>query len=375
MTHREIVDIIVKWCNAVLLGNGQATLTDLTAKEWNRLLYFASIQGVLPVIVHFLKNQNIQDEETRMVILEWYASAMESQQRYHMRQKTMRSMAKMFAEEGIDVMFLKGAALAQMYPMPELRAFNDIDYYLYGQSQKGIAVMAKKGIENSAYYHHHTQASLNGILLENHYDFVERINHRCDLVLDDALKALAASEGHSLKADFLGDDIDNAYLMTPTMNAIFLMRHMSAHFVGETIPLRMLYDWCLFLRCSGKDVDWKLVDRLYEESDMTTFAGIIQQLMKERLGVEFADCKQNTVDKKYVDSLWDSIIFPPKQDPYRKFSLRYYIFEARVFWDNRWKHRLVYPDESQTKLFFKYTWLGIKKMLGLVKLEDAEDNH
>lgn len=77
-------------------------------------------------------------------------------------------------------------------------------------------MMKKHGIENSAYCHHHTQASLNDILIENHYDFVERVNHKCDIVLNDLLKEMADKEGYLLRTDFLEEDVKNAYLITLT---------------------------------------------------------------------------------------------------------------------------------------------------------------
>ena len=326
-------------------------LPSLKAKDWDKVLTLAAEQGVLPVIIPLLTNIAFDDRDSRMMLVEWYAIAQQNEQRYAMRLDVMQYLAKIFGQDGIDIMFMKGAVLAQLYPEPTWRVFNDIDYYLFGKSERGNEVLKKHLIESSAYYHHHTQASLNGILLENHYDFVERVNHRCDIILDDALKALAVKEGRSVKASFLGDDITNAYVMTPTMNAIFLMRHMSAHFVSETIPLRMLYDWALFLKHHEKDVDWRLVIDLYDRSGMSEFAGLIQYLLKTKLGVEYAE----------------SIICPPEQDPYKKFGFRYYIFEAKTFMKNRWKHQIVYPGESYAWLFCKYTWLGTKKMLGLLK--------
>ena len=279
-------------------------------------------------------------------------------------------MAKLFEKEGLDIMFMKGATLAQLYPNPEWRVFSDIDYYLYGKSEQGIEAMARHGIENSAYYHHHTQASLNKVLLENHYDFVERVNHKCDIVLDDALKALAEKEGKTIPATFLGEDIRNAYVMTPTMSAIFLMRHMSAHFVGETIPLRQLYDWALFLQKYAKDVDWALVKNLYDQSGMARFSGIIQQILRSHLEFECKDCPIASGKHEDVEKVWNSAVFPPKHDPYKKFSLKYYLFETKTFFANRWKHKIVYPGESFALLFFKYTWLGIKKMTGTLKVEN-----
>ena len=367
MKKTEIVDIITDICNCILLKGQKPMLPSLKAKDWDKVLTLAAEQGVLPVITPLLIDLTFDEEASRMMLVEWWSIAQSNQQDYKLRKNIMREMASMFAKEGVDILFMKGGTLAQLYPEPTWRVFSDIDYYLFGKSEQGIAILKQHGIENSAYYHHHTQASLNGVLLENHYDFVERVNHHCDIILDDALKALAEKEGRSVKASFLGDDITNAYVMTPTMNAIFLMRHMSAHFVGETIPLRMLYDWALFLKHHTKDVDWRLVTELYDKSGMTEFAGLIQYLLKTKLGVEYAECPVFPFDEEKAGKLWKSIIYPPEQDPYKKFSFRYYIFEAKTFWKNRWKHQIVYPGESYSWLFCKYAWLGTKKMLGLLK--------
>ena len=367
MKRKEIADITLKLCNDMLLRKKQPSFPYLSAKEWDQILTFASMQGVLPVITPLFADFETEDVQLRSVLVQWYVSSLEKHQGYKLRIFNMREMAELFEKEGLDVMFMKGATLAQLYPHPEWRMFSDIDYYLYGKSEQGIEAMAKKGIENSAYYHHHTQASLNNVLLENHYDFVERVNHKCDIILDDALKELAAREGKTMPATFLGDDIKNAYTMTPTMCAIFLMRHMSAHFVGETIPIRMLYDWALFLEKYCKSVDWPLVLRLYDESGMAVFASIIQQLLCKYLDYENKDCPIIQGKSEDAERIWTSIIFPPKRDPYKKFSLKYYFFETKTFFRNRWKHKIVYPGESYTLLLFKYIWLGTKKMTGQLK--------
>ena len=367
MKRKELVEIAIGLCNKVLLKREQPELPELSAKDWARMLTLASMHGVLPVITPLFADYEAEDERLRGVLLEWYVTSLQNHQRYQLRVCNMREMAKLFEEEGLDVMFMKGAALAQLYPKPEWRVFSDIDYYLYGKSEQGIEVMARNGIKNSAYYHHHTQASLNNVLLENHYDFVERVNHKCDVMLDDALKALAEKEGHTMKADFLGKDVNNAYLMTPTMNAIFLMRHMSAHFVSESIPLRMLYDWALFLNKYAGEVDWDYAVPLYERSGMTRFARIIMMILKDRLEFECKDCPLELGEQADAERVWESIIYPPGRDPYKGGTFRYYLFETRTFLQNKWKHEIVYPGESFVGLFFKYAWLGMKRMTGMLK--------
>lgn len=364
MKRMERADVIVGICNDVLLKGTKPTLPDLSVSEWEQTLEEASAQGVLPVVIGGMDNgQAAGGTKMGEQLLQWIGELLQNEQNYKMRLYVMRELTTLFGKAGLDILFLKGATLAQLYPKPEWRVFSDVDYYLFGESERGIKLLAEQGIENSEYYHHHTQASLNGVLLENHYDFVERVNHKCDVILDDALKALAEKEGRTMRAEFLGKDLKNAYLMTPTMNAIFLMRHMSAHFVSESIPLRMLYDWALFLKKYAGEVDWNYVMTLYEKSGMMKFVGIIMTILKMHLEFECVACPVVLGKQAEAGRVWESIINPPAPDPHDKFTLRYYLFEARTFFANRWKHKLVYPGESFVWLFFKYAWLAVRMML------------
>ena len=285
------IEWIIDRCNEVLFGfnKGQDPVSSLKIQELDRILVEAARHGVLPIIVKYFETQKIEDKSLRQLILKWYGDANLCRQNYQIRLLAMHELAEMFAKESLDVMFFKGAAMAQLYPTPDWRVFSDIDFYLYGEWKKGVEVMEQHGIKNRPYDHHNTEATLHGVLLENHYDFVERLNHRLNLVVDDELKKMAREEGRSMKAAFLGDHLTNVYRMTPTMNAVFLMRHMSAHFVSESIPLRMLNDWILFLKHHAKDVDWKRVMQLYEKSGMTEFVGIIMELIRQHFHIGFPD--------------------------------------------------------------------------------------
>lgn len=153
--------------------------------------------------------------------------------------------------------------------------------------------------------------------------------------------------------------------MSPTMNAIFLMRHMAAHFFSESVALRMLYDWALFLKKYAKEVDWKLVLPLYEKAGMPKFSRMIQEILISKLGWDFSDCPIEPINDAMTERIWKSIIESPESNPYRMNSIRYLIYEAKVFYANRWKHGLVFKDESYWYLFYSYTWQHLKKKIGL----------
>lgn len=376
MNKQEIlIETIVGICAQVLFadktGVSDDRLPELSAKEWDNLLSLASMHGDLPIVMQLFESRKVEDKDVRKVILKWYAVAQGNKQRYQVRLQTIRELAEMFAEEGMDMMVFKGAALAQLYPTPDWRVFSDIDFFLYGEWKKGVEVMDRHGVKNRPFYHHNTEATLNGVLLENHYDFVERLNHRLNLVLDDELKKMAQEEGKTMKATFLDDHVKNVYMMTPTMNAVFLMRHMSAHYVSESIPLRMLNDWILFLNHHAKDVDWKRVCDLYEKSGMTEFVGIVMELIRQHYHIEFPDVPIAPVANEHTAKVWESIVFPPDINPHKKFSISYFVYETKTFLGNRWKHQIVYPGESYFLLSLHYAWSVIKKKLGLLKVKEG----
>ena len=373
--QEKLIEIIVWICAQVLFSDKtrglDSQLPDLSAKEWENLLSIASMHGVLPVVMQLFENGQIENKEIKKVFLKRYAVAQKNIQRYQVRIQTIHELAEMFAEEGLEMMVFKGAALAQLYPTPEWRVFSDIDFYLYGEWKKGVEVMNRHGVKNRPFYHHNTEATLNGVLLENHYDFVERLNHRLNLVLDDELKKMAQEEGKTTKATFLDDSVKNVYMMTPTMNAVFLMRHMSAHYVSESIPLRMLNDWILFLNCHAKDVDWKRVCELYEKSGMTEFVGIVMELIRQHFHIEFPDVPISLIANEHTTMVWDSIVSPPGINPHKRYSISFFVYETKTFLDNRWKHQIVYPGESYFLLSLHYAWSVLKKKLGLLKMKEG----
>lgn len=370
--HKILKDIIIPICNGILFPNENRAVVDgigsLSTNMWEKALRESSIHGMLPVVIRFFEGKSVENKQLKMVVLKNYVVAQGNRSRYQKRLQCMRDLSEMLASENIDVMFFKGAVLAQLYPEPEMRAFNDVDFFLYGDSSKGIEVMSHHGINNEASYHHHTKAVYQGVLLENHYDFLERINHQSDVLVDDELKRLVAEEGKNMKVHFMGDEVQNAYEMTPTMNAIFLMRHMLGHFASETIPLRMLYDWAIFLKHDGDKVDWNRVIVIYEKSGTSTFAGVIQTILRLYLSVDIGDCPIKEVDGQIVDKVWDSIQNPPAMNPYKQFSFRFFVFETKVYIENRWKYELAYPHESYFMLSLHYAWSIIKRKLGLLKV-------
>ena len=361
-------DCILRLCADLLFKQEEfdcKMMEKWTPEEWSFAYHFAASHGLLPIIASLFNRINISDPESKCIILAWFADVEALKGKYLLRLEIMKWLASLLQEKGFDIMFLKGATLAQFYSQPEWRCFSDVDYYLYEKSEVGICLLEKWGFKTHYYAHHHTQTSYKGVLLENHYDFFDCTNHRCNITLNVEMKKLAEIEGKKYHFCFDDNTITNAYCMTPTMNAIFLMRHMSAHFVAETIPFRMIFDWALFLVKQSHEIDWNKVIVLYKESGMMTFAEYIQYIIERKLHVSVEGCLITPRYSCDVDKIWASIINIPKINPYPENCIMYDLFEAKTFFRNHWKHKIVYPKESYVKLFLSLFWINIKRKMNL----------
>ncbi len=73
------------------------------------------------------------------------------------------------------------------YPNPAHRPCGDIDIWLYGEQEKGDKLLQKKGIAIDSSHHHHTVFHVNGVMVENHYDFINIHAHLSSRTLEQEL--------------------------------------------------------------------------------------------------------------------------------------------------------------------------------------------
>lgn len=280
------------------------------------------------------------------------SAILKQEQRYRKQLSVLDDISALFNKEGIRLLLIKGIGISLLYPIPEHRDSCDIDYYLFGDSQRGIDCLEKCGCPSVFSSHHHSKTTYHGVSLENHYDFLDRINHKCNRMLDDNLKQMAAA-GNLRRLSLPGHDFKNVFLPSATMNAIFLMRHMSGHFAAEGILIRHFIDWALFLNNNSKEIDWDVVIDLYCKSGMMEFAQRTQYIITDIIKIPVPNVPIEGKKGTLSDRIWRDTL-EKSLNPHKKHSLSFYIFELGTFFKSKWKYRLVYPGESYIGLFFSY---------------------
>lgn len=132
-------------------------------------------------------------------MLRWAVNTDRIERQFAHRQRALEDLAAFYASHGIRLMLLKGAGLAALYPVPAHRPCGDIDIWLYGRQREADRLVREElRIAVSNDVHHHTIFSYKGVMIENHFDFLNLWSHRSNRELERHLHRFAEKEGGRL---------------------------------------------------------------------------------------------------------------------------------------------------------------------------------
>ena len=208
---------------------------------------------------------------------------------------------------------------------------------------------------------HHTTFDVDGIMVENHYDFVNTQTHASNARLERLFKQYAAQPGESVAVGGVA-----VYLPSEQLNALFLLRHAAVHFAAINIGLRHVVDWCVFVaHCHGR-VDWTALYAAAREAGMVGFLDCLNAVCIDYLGLDAPSLPAFERDAELEKRVLDEILSPAFSGERPEGLLRVVRFKARRWWTNRWKHRLVF-DEGLAGAFVRSAWAHLKRPQSIVK--------
>lgn len=365
LTKQERLILI---CNEVLFGakSVQKGLFQFTASELEEVCDYAQGHGLMVILASSFDQIDTSEEETtdlQDTKIGYFLLAKDIKAQYRDMKESAIMLARMLQDNGLDVMFMKGATLAQFYPKKSWRNCSDIDCYLYGRQQEVFEVLRKAQVDVYDTHMYHGHAELKDVSIELHQQFLEVGEVRTNAVVQEALASLAETEGRKYPSQWLPEDIHRAYDMTPTMNAIFLLRHMSKHFVWETVLLRQLYDWGLFLKHQGHLVNWQRVEQVYEEAGMTDFARRILAIVTDRMKMPVGDCCPLTpLDDQWTELMWQTIYSIAELSPFYKIPIIRGFYRRSEFLRNKWRFHITYSRDSYWRTWW-YVFLRAFKTI------------
>ncbi len=280
---------------------------------------------------------------------QWLSYSLQVEQDYEAYREKLQGLAAFYNEEGFRMLVMKGYGLSLDYPTPSHRPTGDIDLYLFGRgAEADERVKERMGIAVNQEGDKHSRFTFRGLSVENHATFLNVTEHRRLQPIEQFL------EQDALNADevFVGDA--KICVPTVTMNAIFLPRHMAAHFLYEGIPLKQLVDWAVFLDRHSHEVDWKLVRLLAENAGHFKLFRALNGIVSSHLGVPAERLPAWGQDPTLEERVWQDILLPQKDLAARSLSERFL-----DYFRTRWKFRITY-QESFFLYFLRHVWAFVR---------------
>ena len=333
------------------------------ALEWSTL-FGLSVKQCVPFVVLDGLNKSLVSADLpgkgvgKTDKLKWLGMLLNMERQYARHESIVAALAAVYQSAGYRMMLLKGYGLSKYWPIPNHRPTGDIDIYLMYMDSDGkdkcqpawkcadLMMKEKFGVEIDNSHHHHSVFTYKGIMVENHYDFINVHSHRSNQWIENEFKTLALTGSE----EYTFDNGAKLLFPSPLLNCLFVARHNACHFAAEHLNLRQLLDWALFVEKRNEDMDWDYFWSTAKKMGMEKFVLCMAFIAIEQLSFEksifhipdeymdFQKCEHDLIDK-----VFDDILHPTDEGNDGK-GLVYVVRRFKLWKRNLWKHRIVYSD-------------------------------
>lgn len=366
---------------SIFQSNSPELLTTLSADQWRALYALSVEQGVLAMVWDKIQC----DDQAKAILasiprdlkIKWALNVDRIEEKYARQKGVIEKLARFFAEHGIKIMIIKGYGLSLNFPVPHHRPCGDIDLWFFRESHSSDGHVVRTVVQAEADEllrkhlniridedeHHHTVSYVDGVMLENHYDFINIHAHRSNRVIEQHLQEFVKGELETV-------DVNGAtiYLPSPDFHALFLLRHSAAHFAAEKIGIRHLLDWSYFVEKYSSKIDWVLLEKIATEMNMHRFLHAMNAICVDYLSLDSKYLPAFSRDPKLEKRVLNEILHPEFDEEFPQGAglVRSLCFKFRRWWANRWKHNIVYC-EGLFETFFVQLWSHLLKPKTLTK--------
>lgn len=332
-------ELLLELLRCAMFGTTPEALNfeDLSDSDWREIYTTAVKQGVLALAFDGVKRLPKESQPPFDVKIQWGYNIERASRRYETSRKALHKLAQLLGKHGMETMVIKGYGMSLYYPTPSQRHFGDIDIYLFDRFDDATQALRSEGIKIDDSYYRHYEFFLDGINVESHRLFVETRINDINNNIETELQALALESSRDTECPEIR-------LPSPDFNALYLARHSSWHFARESISLRDLCDWTLFLTHEATNIDMDAFMRRIRENRLEKFVSIITDICREHLGLQV----ELPVAEHYPDlcrRVMDDILSFDNTLKYAKYGpLKKMAVKSRVRLKRKWCYDEVGPD-------------------------------
>lgn len=321
----------------------------LLSTNWTEVGELASRQGVLAFILDAVSLLPKAVQPDRQLLKKWLGEVLAQESNYKKHAETISDLSTFFDDHGVKMMLLKGWGLSLNYPCPYYRPAGDVDIWLYGDQEKGDALLKEEKDIHPIKSSHHTIFFYNGVEVENHITFIEVDCHK-----PDGSEEILLRYAEEPAIEVLGNNHNRILLPSPNFNAYFLLRHSSGHFATERITIRHLLDWGFFVEKYYDAIDWDAIYNYAKEKNMNRFLDCQNAICVNELGFLPNHFPVREFNPKLAERVFYDIMYPEfheKAPSMKENFVKYCYVKTKRHFANKWKYDITYKENFLSILF------------------------
>lgn len=296
LIQRQIIDLL----NASI-HNTVPKLDYSRDVDWNEVINEAnehSITGLIYPALKNIKDNNIDKDIIDKLKKHTFYSAV--RQSNHI--KRTAEILKLFNENNIPVIVLKGLVVREYYPKPDLRTMCDSDVIIHKSDLERVRkLLLERGFHEEEDAGHHIAFMNAGFNLEIHWTLANetfRKGQECfqERIWDDAMKVKVGG-------------VDTLSLSLEDL-ALHLCAHMASHMAISGFGVRQLSDLVLLVEHKGNEINWNEFKEKAKKSGLTQFSTGMFKVCNYLFGMEIPrglNIKNKDEDEDIIKLVVDDI--------------------------------------------------------------------
>lgn len=229
--------------------------------DWVRLSGLAKIHNVTGMLGYMTYSHKLCDDGK--VLSELRQSCFATMAKFNQKYAHAMHFLDTLSDHGIDHIIMKGAVLRNLYPIPELRTFSDIDLVIRKEDRaRTHQLMLDLGFQIKTDW-------------EPVYSYYKGAEH---YEIHTELLEVNVSDKVDYKSYFQNPwphtkcIRDHRYELTPEFHFLYLITHIAKHIHGSGAGIRMYLDIAVFLQVYGASLDWRYVFKELDFLQLRKFA-------------------------------------------------------------------------------------------------------
>ena len=215
-----------------------------SSADWMGVFKLGELHNITAILCVQIKKLPFEQQPEKKIMSLFNQALGMTLQRYNTKTQAIEYLNEILDENKIRRLFLKGAAIRQLFPVGELRTSGDTDLVVDAKSlDKAADLLVDRGFKLSQ------RTDVQNVVFYNDEEF--EIKNYIDC-LNSSLEEYFSDSFDMNKCEAIGDFI---YYLKPVYHLIYIISHFLRHLTEGGVGIRQLMDIDVLLRNSDIDID------------------------------------------------------------------------------------------------------------------------